>query len=853
MKLKQLTFAYENSILVEKSFKIISKNDGIDDGDIWEIEERFKYIDEEVKQGLIETKQITNYSFFKLKSENRCLVKITFSENDLSEYSGHAIILEEGNFGCYPIELIGSKIFIENPEDIKNEILPELAHIEMGNKINLQNVTEFIKQSNASGLQDMIAAVLYFKKSNRPVTIIDNEDRICKWIAAIQMAFTVEQAHRIYFTTSRIFKENTGYTIYGENVEKSFDINSQIIFDYKRGYKSKIEGNLKFPRTAELGYLISPDVLTSFHRFLSAFNYREVDEEIEECFNLIQIIKGDISGITIDEIAGALAFVNDFADEKLALNIFQKIEPLMDKMDFSKDLNNVKTASLFIFRALKSTSNIVLINRGFYLFYNMMDSFILNNREVDENSFFSLYEEIKNMALERIKTFLKYSLDENRISYLLTITQDKDNIKFFKIYVKMFLNNVMELGYSWNQAMLSENIEVLFDMAINKLIEIDYGIDEILEMAKKNEEYFIRLVIIFYNRIKSQKTMEFMFQNFVSIMKSLDKEKALGVRKTISKLGCQEIIFQEYKILLKESEDKVDFFKWYFENVFEKIQEYKIKYYSDAVKLYIFEMPAEALNDECSGILKAMLKNEIKLDYDSIVLLIKGFEYGLPLTKPSEETEAFILQLKNIKRTMGIKTSPDIINLIDLALWMEKNKQADYPIEEVLEEIEIDNLDEKRFNEYMEWFMPLILTFCKTAEGHRKIIRTVNVFETNEELFERYIYYLEKLLLENDGIGYNVFLNFVVYFFFYLEPGYKLQGETETIEFIKKLLLNILEKKNKDFVIKFDSDLKDEFTRKNLSTPAQWNEMYLQLMGNKNEKNKGKSILKIIKDKFAKR
>ncbi|EYE89592.1 hypothetical protein Q428_01835 [Fervidicella metallireducens AeB] len=853
MKLKQLIFAFKNSILLEKNFEIISKSNEINDGDIREIEERFKYINEEEKQGFIEKKQIANYSFFKLKSGNKCLVKITFSEDDLSEYSGYAIILEEGNFGCYPVELLDSKIFIENPEDKENQILPELTQIEIGNKINLQNVTEFIKQTNASGLQDMISAVLYFKKSNLPVTIIDDEDRIWKWIAAIQMAFTVELAHTIYFTTSMIFKENTGYTIYGANAEESFHLNSQLIFDYKRGYKSKIEGNLKFPRTVELGYLISPEVLNSFHRFLSAFTYKEADERVEECFNLVQIIKGEISGITIDEITNALNFVNEFAEDKLGLNIFQKIETLMDKMDFSKDLNNIKTASIFIFKALKNTSNVILINRGFYLFYNMIDSYILNNMEIDEESFFNFYEEIKNMSLERIKTLLKFSLDENRISYLISAIQEKDNIGFYKIYVKMFLNNVMELGYSWNQAILSENIEVLFDMSVNKLIEMEYGIDEILETARKNEEYFIRLVIIFYNRIKSQKMIEGMFQHFVSIMESLENEKALEIRKTISKLGCQEIIFEEYKVLLKQREDKVGFFKWYFENVFEKIQEYKSKYYSDAVKLYIFELPAEALNDECSDILKGMLKNEIKLDYDSIALLIKGFEYGLALTKPSDEMEAFILQLKNMKRTMGIKTSPDIINLIDLALWMEKNKDADYSIDEVLDEVELDNLGEKRFNEYMEWFMPLILTFCKTAEDHRRIIRTINVFNTNEELFQRYIYYLERLLLENEGIGYSVFLKFIVYFFFYLEPVYKLQGETETIEFIKKLLLNILEKKNKDFVVKLDSDVKDEFIRKNLSTPAQWSEMYLRLMGNKNEKNKGKSILNIIKDKFIRR
>jgi hypothetical protein len=148
------------------------------------------------------------------------------------------------------------------------------------------------------------------------------------------------------------------------------DSEDSIVFDFIRGYGSRISLNLKFTRIVDTGYEISKAALGKFHKFLKQFDYNEVDEEIDGCYNLFLLAFIGPAGMNSTDLGAAFEFAVKYGPQELLEDVFQMIEPSMDRTVRALDLYGLKWAAEFMFKTALNSKKLILMNRVYYFIYS---------------------------------------------------------------------------------------------------------------------------------------------------------------------------------------------------------------------------------------------------------------------------------------------------------------------------------------------------------------------------------------------------------------------------------------------------------------------------------------------------
>jgi hypothetical protein len=289
------------------------------------------------------------------------------------------------------------------------------------------------------------------------------------------------------------------------------------------------------------------------------------------------------------------------------------------------------------------------------------------------------------------------------------------------------------------------------------------------------------------------------------------------------------VILQEQfpnEVILKNDQEKlIDYFNDYFKSVFSIILDYYKNYFSEALKIYISKLENEYKYSECVRLINELSCNGISVDDDAAAFLVKGFEEGARIDNIDEELQKMFIEVKKLKKTRNITSYPDITAMIDFVMWLKQNTNAEYTIDEILNErLDIDKLDENRRNKYMQWCLPEVLNFAKTAEDHKKIIHYFQR-EDEEKFFDGYLSIIINLIDRNREKGMRVLRGFVVYFFFYLETSYRVLGEEAIIAKVRQSIIHIFTSYPRSFLKEFDYLIKKEFSERGLSMPVQWSQI----------------------------
>jgi hypothetical protein len=243
------------------------------------------------------------------------------------------------------------------------------------------------------------------------------------------------------------------------------------------------------------------------------------------------------------------------------------------------------------------------------------------------------------------------------------------------------------------------------------------------------------------------------------------------------------------------------------------------------MKIYISKLENEYKYNECVRLINELTSNGISVDDEAAAFLVKGFEEGVRIDNIDAELQKLFTEVKKLKKTRNITSYPDITALVDFVLWLKQNANAEYTIDEILNErLDIDKIDENRRHKYLQWCLPEVLNFAKTAEDHKKIIHYFQR-EDNEKFFDEYLSIIINLIFTNRERGMRVLRGFVVYFFFYLEPSYRILGEETIIVKVRQSIIDIFTSNPKSFLKEFDYLIKKEFSDRGLSMPVQWSQI----------------------------
>jgi hypothetical protein len=703
--------------------------------------------------------------------------------------------------------------------------------------ISFEKICNYLKPLAAYGLRDMLNALIECSETGDTIAIYGKHEDVMYYAFAIYKAFPAVIANNILFSLSNYEEKSLcKLKVLGSEWEEEVENPPAHTFSLEENIKIRSAHDYRFTHLVEMGYLISINNLIAFNSFLGHFKYNNLDSKIEDAYNIYSISKTGIGELSLEEVKSALEFTYSYGNDGAYRQILINLGHAIEKMSGEVTLQSGEALACFMFRAAEKTKSLFFINRANEFFFKCLYNLILKSHEGRALEVYELYENVLGLNKDSAEKFMRYIIDPKRIGIFIDYLQENNSPEKAEIVLRMILGSFINLKFTWKKALLVEGFNRLLEICILNIATSNIDLLPLLKILSQDENYFVNVFLMIYRTLSLKSAKDEMVKNLAEVLKAKDDNSALRIRRWInSEEDGSSILFEEFSVLVSEFENLLEFFEAYYNKVFHNIQGFADKFGSEAVKLYIRRLSDEDRLKGAFRVLQYVIENKLSLDDEALRMVINSFEKGLKLSPPEDNIRKIIPAVKNIKRSRGIKTVPDIVNLLDLAIWLEEiDKSSEDIVEEVINEgIDIGYLDDERYRQYVNWCMPSLIGFCRSPEDHRMVIRIFNITESQSEFFIEYMRCVEKILQEDNKRGYRVFLSFMTYFFFYFQPKYKLQGEEELLNNVIENISIILSKQSKSWLKHFNEDIKEEFQSRGLSLPVQWSEIYSNILKSK--------------------
>jgi hypothetical protein len=137
-----------------RGFKTVSVTEGVSENEIREIESSVipPHAGKDSEGEEVQSQPL--YSFFKLESGRYCICMVKFMGGNEMDFLCHGLIPDEGYWPFYPVQLWGSKTFIDDYEMGEEQVcsLPVLDNVLPGTAVTYDNVCQFAAKRLEHGL-----------------------------------------------------------------------------------------------------------------------------------------------------------------------------------------------------------------------------------------------------------------------------------------------------------------------------------------------------------------------------------------------------------------------------------------------------------------------------------------------------------------------------------------------------------------------------------------------------------------------------------------------------------------------------------------------------------------------------
>lgn len=887
MAVKQLFYtSCKKGLSSGMGFQTYSMTKGITDEDRKEIESYCVYIPPDNLPTQPSDEEINRlfpiaFSSFKLQSGKYCICRAQYTGKDYSGRYGNYfchVLISDKPWQFYPIELYGSTIFknsLTSEEENKLEIeyLPEIEEIPLGDLVSFDTISNFFKGSKLDkrrkGFIQIMRSVISYSKEKKRIVFSDDKDSIPLWIGAVQMSLPKKLAQQFSFTTYCYRPEDVNYILCAvdkdedkfnfRDIQNSYKYN---VCDFINGCKDEIVCSSSFVKRAEIGYTVSKDVFLPFISFLDKFDYNLLNEDIDSCISLYNMVKKGVEKSDFDNVKKALSFAINYKSIDAYNQLFYQLDSKLEKISMQVDLELAEIITKFLFKAGREVDNREHIKKAYEFFFDSIYYLIVDNEEISLEYILDLYVKIKNIEEISIDEFIKESLHPVRIKELQTYLEG-GKARYAKFYFNSLIGDIIE----FNDKYKTENKKVLFSMESKEDKEITKLLNTCLKMIivskedlldifyyfKNEPEYFSKIILRAYfinNCLYKSSRIEELLANFVIEEGSEDEEWKRKVISIINKMpNSNDLLFSIYTSELMKNSDQKGFFIDYCDEVFNLSKDYMNKKFSDALSLYLGICDNEPL-EEYKKIIGYISKNSISKIIDKNVLkkLFTCFEEKISIENSSEE-EYILQKALEIKSGCKIKTDCSIIELLHIGRKIQStgivNKAA------LMQDIKADfsNMSAEKYEEYLKWFLSNICLNLKDSRDHDKVRKALFCQEYSIIFYNTYMDSMEEVVLDKkykeilkscDKEGYEIFLDFILLIFKNIEDI-----DEKSIEVIDKRIINILlkipERRLKDYnsyILDKSSNLKNE-----MEILVKWRDINRKVQ----EKNQKKGILSFFK------
>lgn len=821
------------------------------------------------------------FSSFRLQSGKYCVCRAKYTGKDYSGRYGNYfchVLISDKLWNFYPIELYGSTIFrsgLSNEEENSSEIdyLSELEQIPLGTLVNFDSISNFLKGSKSDkrrkGFIQIMEAVIGYNKDRKRIIFSDDKDSIPLWIGAIQMSLPKKLAQQFSFTTYCYNPEDANYILCAiDKEENKFNLRDikksykYSICNFINGSKEEIVCNSSFVKRAEIGYTVSKEVFLPFISFLDEFEYNLLDEDIDSCISLYNMVKKGVEKSDLDSVKKALSFAINYKSINAYNELFHQLDPKLEKISMQVDVELAEMITKFLFKAGREVNDSQHIRKAYEFFSNSIYCLIVDAEEISLEDILNLYIKIKSIEEVSIIEFVQVSLKAVRIKEIQTYLEG-GKTRHAKFYFKSIVGDIIDFNYKCaidNRKTLfsieskeDKDITKLLNQCLKMLIASTEDILDVFDYFKDKPEYFSEIILRTYyinNYSYKNSRIEELLADFIIMEGNENKEWKRKILSIMNKLpGSKDLLFSVYSLELRKSINQKDFFINYCDEVFNLFEDYRNKRFSDALNLYLGTCDNIPL-EEYKRIINYINKNSIGSTIDKIVLkkLFTYFEEKVDIENAAEES--YIIQkVLELKSQYKIQTYCSITELLHIGRRIQSpgvvNRAA------LLQDIKVDfsNMSAEKYEKYLKWFLSNICVYLKDSRDHSKVKRALFCLEYSIVFYNTYMDILEDIVLAKkykdilkscDKEEYEIFLDFLLLVFKNIED---IDEETEKVidNRIINILVKIPEKKLKDYNSYFlskSNNLKDE-----MEILIKWREVMRKVQ----ERSEKRSILNFFK------
>jgi len=689
-------------------------------------------------------------------------------------------------------------------------------------------ISAFLKSKPSHIFSEIISGVIHSSSSGHPVLIIDTESNLKIWTEAVKACFPEKVLDSRIFEELYLDKNGNKLLIIQPLVQDREELYANVFartFDFKKNEFSSLGISFKYARLVEYGLLGSDDLLNSLRDLLSKFNYTCLDEDIDGFCELFLIISDENKENDVYTICKALDFINRYGSSDVIREIYESFYPYIQGIIQSPDKDHIKDAAVFAAKAFLSMDSNETVESACAMLCDCLDRLFLWDTGCTCGE---AYELITNIMTSRKDIFYSFIINSGRLKTIDSIIKKSPDMDMAAFYMRIAAEALQILGISWQDA---ESLPY-FSPFINSCSNIISRSTDGIAFVVKNLEGDIDagMTIALLNKIDSKESMDKFVDIYVHKMDRLPSEEQESAREKLCSMGADRLIYEEFLVRLNAADNKEEIFDNWTNGILLKSEEFAQRYFSLVIMAYLKHFKSsEKLFEQCEKILKMLQGKEQYLDLVACQMLVNGMENGLSLDSAMSGKQQLIEYVGRLKKEFGIKTVPDMLFFAEFGMWLEAEGGGGYSLGTILEGMpSIMFLRGYRLRHFQDWCIPMLIPLVKTPEDHRRLVYAFRAGDDIHGFYQRYVKFLCNFLEQDKLNGYNVFLQFVVYFFYYLKGEYRQSDGKSSIHSAGEILREAIYSQPPIFRKRLDMDVRRELRSRRLKTPALWVEIIKQ-------------------------
>lgn len=387
------------------------------------------------------------YAFFREENSSYISKIVIYKEKKII----HTIVKENGYFDNYPIVYINSSIL---NMDYKNITLYEIEKMIAGEDINTESVSKFIvarpnnnyNESRIRILKRLINILILSKEDHRKIILKDSGKNCLMWIGALSFLFPVRLAQDISFNSLsngidnnfdiNCVKEKNDITIslYVENESKYY------IHDLIEGLESKPAIDTRYANLAQIGYTISYDNIKAVTNFMDKFQYFNIRQDIDDCYNLYSFIY-TMSSTEAERIIKGIKFLDKYGDKHVKYGIINILE-LRITSNICTISNEVALAFIDLMHDVSEGYNDDKFYKKSFRFLAMyINELIIMRKYMRTEDVVNFFEKVYYKNRDKRDLIIKYLLGKANANYIKKYIEDDRVLDVYSMIIDIIGND----------------------------------------------------------------------------------------------------------------------------------------------------------------------------------------------------------------------------------------------------------------------------------------------------------------------------------------------------------------------------------------------------------------------------